>query len=278
MIDLHIHSVFSDGSFTPEELVREGRRRGLTAMALTDHDTVDGVPRFLEAGRRENLRTIAGVEISADFHPGTMHILGYFVRPDDAQLNEHLVWIREGRSARNAEILSRLVEHGIRLKTEEIQEIAGGDVIGRPHIAQAMVARGYVESVREAFDRYLARGRPAYAERRRLSPEDSIALIHSAGGAAVLAHPVTLGLNGWDLRRLVRNLRDSGLDGIEAYYSEHTARDVRRYLRLAKDYDLAVSGGSDFHGEAVPGIEMGTGTGKLNVPDDILEELEERRH
>lgn len=277
MIDLHMHSTFSDGSLTPEELVAEAGRRGLTAVALTDHDTLNGLPRFLEAGRVMRVRAISGVEISADSPSGTMHMLGYFIRSDDATLNERLEWMRGGREARNETILERLKALDLPLTWDEVRARAGEDVVGRPHIAAAMEARGYVKNKTEAFDRYLGRGKPAYVERRRLTPAECIALIRGAGGVAVLAHPFTLELKPRALRDLVAELARDGLGGLEVYYSEHKENMVRAYLKLAEDFGLAATGGSDFHGAVNPAIHMGAGFGKLRVPDDLLAPLEARK-
>jgi predicted metal-dependent phosphoesterase TrpH len=269
-----MHSTFSDGSLTPEELVAKGKEAGLTAMALTDHDSTNGVARFIAAGEKEGMTTIAGVEISAEYQPGTMHMLGYHVDPDHKDLNEHLKWIREGREARNTEILHRLMDLGCHITWEEVSDLAGEDVVGRPHFARALINHGYVKDTTEAFKKYLAKGKPAYVDRRRLSPSDSIMLIQAAGGVPVLAHPFTLHLGKWDLRRELKQLREYGLEGVEAYYSEHKPDMVREYLKLAKDYGLIVTGGTDFHGETTPDIKLGRGFGSLEIPDSLVADLE----
>lgn len=277
MIDLHTHSTFSDGSLTPEELVRAAVRSGLAAVALTDHDNVAGVPRFLAAAAKMPLRAISGVEISADFYPGTMHILGYFVDPHNAPLEEALKWIREGRELRNEQILKKLIELGLKITWDEVKSYAGEDVVGRPHFAQALLARGYVRSKDEAFERYLGKGKAAYADRRRFSPTDCIRLIREAGGVAVLAHPFTLGLPFDEVRLLLRTLKDSGLGGVEVIYTEHTPEMQSAYDAMAKELDLVPTGGSDFHGVIMPDIKLGRGFGNLAVPDVVLEQLESRR-
>lgn len=274
MIDLHTHSIFSDGSLTPEELVDQACAGGLRAVALTDHDTTAGLPRFLKAAEGRPVRAIAGVEISADFSPGTLHMLGYFIRTEDSPLEERLVWIREGREKRNAEILTRLNALGFPIVWEEVSRHAGTDVVGRPHFAQALLDRGIVKTKDEAFDRYLGKGRPAYAQRRRFSLEDSIALIRAAGGVAVLAHPSTLGLDDTELRALIGRLAERGLSGVEAYYSEHSNGLQQAYIRLANEFGLVATGGSDFHGALTPDIQLGRGFGGLCVPDEVVEQLE----
>ena len=276
MIDLHMHSLFSDGTFTPEELVAAGAQAGVSAMALTDHDTTAGVPRFLAAAAAAGLKAFAGVEVSADAGAGTMHVLGYGVKPEHEGLIAHLKWIREGREQRNQEILQKLNHLGLTLSYAEVTVHAGADVVARPHFAQAMMAKGYVGNKREAFDRYLARGKPAYAERRRLDPADTFALIRAAGGIPVLAHPFTLKLKGQLFRSEIIALKEKGLGGLEVYYPEHSPERCRTYRRLADELDLVATGGSDFHGAVSPGVEIGRGFGNLHVPDSVVDALESR--
>lgn len=277
MIDLHMHSTFSDGSLTPEELIQEAVKLELSAIALTDHDTTGGLSRFVKAADGEPIRAITGVEISADFRPGTMHMLGYFIDPEDASFEEKLRWIREGREMRNAEILGKLQALGFDISWEEVKAHAGEDVVGRPHFAQVMLDKGYAATKDDVFDRFLGKGKPAYAERRRLSAEDSVNMIVSAGGVPVVAHPFTLGVSDTELKRLLRQLRDVGLQGVEVYYSEHALQMVEKYRSLAKDLGLVGTGGSDFHGAMAPGIRMGRGFGNLHVPDEVVAALEARR-
>jgi len=273
MIDLHIHSTFSDGSLTPEQLVRQAWELGLTAIALTDHDCIDGIAPFLDACRRYSVRGIAGVEISADVPRGTLHMLGYCIDPADSELGVVLRRIRAGRDERNRAILEKLNALGAKLDWSEVAAFAHEEVVGRPHFAQALVAKGVVESSEAAFERYLGKGKPAYVERYRLSAVDCIAVIKGAGGVPVLAHPFTLELTGTGLRDYVGELRQKGLEGIEVYYSEHTEEQTREYMALARKFDLAMTGGSDFHGEINPAIKMGRGFGSLHVPDELLPSL-----
>lgn len=281
MIDLHTHSTFSDGSLTPEALADRARRLGLRAVALTDHDTCSGVPRFLAACRsvpeHAGLVGIPGVEISVEVPRGTLHLLGYYVDSAHAGLNSALRRIRDGREERNRTILERLRCLGYSLSWEEVRSRAGEEVVGRTHFAQALLARGWVQSLEEAFERLLAKGRPAYVSRYRLAPAEAMRFIHEAGGVPVLAHPFTLELSPSMLRSAVREWKAMGLEGVEAYYSEHTAEQTAQYLALATELDLVVTGGSDFHGSVNPAIEMGRGFGSLRVPDRLLETLEKRR-
>ncbi|MBN2301715.1 MAG: PHP domain-containing protein [Lentisphaerae bacterium] len=273
MIDLHTHSTFSDGSFTPEELVDMAKKTGLTAMALTDHDCTDGLPRFLAACNSAGIQGVRGVEISAEVEKGTMHILGYAFEPDDANLEGMLKRIRNGREDRNRKIILKLNELGCNISWEEVAGYAGEDVVGRPHFAQALVANGFVESKQSAFDRFLAKGRPAYVDRFRQKPSESIAAIVDAGGIAVLAHPFTLELGLRQLRTLIAEMTEDGLGGIEVYYAEHSPEQIKQYHDLAEEFGLVATGGSDFHGEANPAIRLGCGFGSLHVPDTVLKDL-----
>jgi hypothetical protein len=276
MIDLHMHSTFSDGSLTPEALVDEAQAAGLSAIALTDHDSTSGVERFVAACARKGLRGIGGVEMSVDVKKGTLHMLGYFVDPSEERLQAVLARIREGRDDRNHEILEKLCSLGMKLAWDEVAAYAGEDVVSRPHFARAMVEKKYVSSTEEAFDRFLGKGKPAYVDRMRLSPVDSVAAIRGAGGVAVLAHPFTLELKDKALETYVGELKVAGLAGIEVYYSEHTPAQQRAYLDLCRRMGLAPAGGSDFHGLINPAIRIGRGFGNLSVPDEILGDLEAR--
>lgn len=276
MIDLHAHSTFSDGSSSPEELVDQAVKIGLTAMALTDHDGTMGVDRFLAACQQRGLRGVPGMELSVDFPGGTMHMLGYFIRHHDPVIESELARLRKGREDRNQLILARLNQIGFPLSWEEVRKWAGEDVVGRPHFAKAMIEKGYVRRKDDAFDRYLGKGKPAYVERVRLTVEQSIALIRNAGGVPVLAHPFTLNLGRRRLRTLLGELAATGLQGIEAYHSEHSHDQQRFCLSLARDLGLEVTGGSDYHGMLNPYVHLGVGFGNLNVPDDLVERLHAR--
>ena len=276
MIDLHMHSSFSDGSFTPEELVNTAVELKITAVSLTDHDTMAGVPRFLEAGARHNLQVITGVEISTDYKGRGMHVLGYGMDIANRELQESLDWIRSVREARNMEILEKLNRLGFTMTWEEVVSRSGEDVVGRPHFAQTLIDKGYVKDKYEAFDKLLGHGKPGYADRRRLDPEAGIRIIRKAGGVAVLAHPFTLNLSNTGLRALLQELHQVGLGGIEAYYAEHKPDMQEMYLKMASEYDLLVTGGTDFHGALTPMLRIGYGFGSLNVPDSLLAPLLEK--
>lgn len=247
--DLHTHSTASDGLHAPAEVVRKAAEAGLGAMALTDHDTVAGVPEALAAGADCGVVVVPGVEISTTANGLDVHVLGYGMDLGDAGLAKMLRTVREGRGNRNLLILERLSAMGMPLSLGEVEAVAGrsarGDrTIGRPHIAQALVDKGWASSVKDAFDRLLGQGKPAYASVPRISPLEAVRCIQLAGGVAVVAHP---GLYGDD--DLTRSLLEGGADGLEAYHSDHDETEERKYAKMAAAAGKFVTGGSDFHGE-----------------------------
>ena len=272
-IDLHLHTRYSDGSLTPAEVVDLAHQAGVTALAITDHDIVDGIPHALDAATPLGIEVIPGVELSSRFHEQELHVLGYFFDWRDSTFGDHLARQRRSRHARNPQTIERLNALGLELSEEEVKAKAGSDSIGRPHIAQVLVDKGYVQDTREAFDRYLKEGAPAYAPRRLSDTRDVIAWIRNAGGVPVLAHPTWTRCQGEPLYRLCACLKEAGLLGLEVFYSSHNRRQTSRFLELAKRLDLLVTGGSDFHGAANPGIHVGRGKGNLKVPDTLLDPL-----
>ncbi len=277
MIDLHCHSTFSDGLKTPEELVEIAVGKGLTALALTDHDTMAGCESFLAAGAGKPIELIPGAELSLECATGTLHMLGYWMDPTNAPLNEAMDWVRNARDARNRAIVRKLQELGYAITWEDVlAKVKEDGVMGRPHIAQALIEKGGAKDWNDAFDRLLGDGKPAYVDRARLTSEKAIALVRAAGGVAVLAHPVTLNLKAEELDAFIGSLAAQGLSGMECYYSEHSAEQSAEYLAIAKKYDLVPTGGSDFHGKPGCRLELGTGFGGLNVPDETVGLLKAR--
>jgi hypothetical protein len=271
MIDLHSHTTASDGSLSPTQLVARAAKQGVKALAITDHDTLDGLTEGFAAGKEYKVEIVPGLEISAEFSPGTMHILGYYIDLDSVYLNEQLAMLREVRNQRNPRIIAKLQALGFDITLSEVENLAGGQVVGRPHFARVMLEKSYVTTPQEAFDRYLAKGAPAYVEKARLDPQAAIEAITQAGGVAVLAHPYQLRAESFDqLDSIIAKLKEAGLDGMEVIYSRHTAAQVIEYQQLAKKYDLLITGGSDFHGVTKPDIEVGIGLGNLAVPEALL--------
>ena len=247
-IDLHTHSSYSDGSFSPKQLVRLASKVGLRAIALTDHDTVAGVAEALAAGEELGVEVVPGVEVSAQYPPGTMHILGYYFHLSHPELHKALKELQQARAERNPKIIERLQSLGLEITAAEVLNMSGGQV-GRPHIAKALVKRGYVSNIDEAFSRYLKKGGIAYVEKFRFPPREAIAMIRRAGGLAILAHPFTLGIeNPQELTALVSELQEMGLEGIEVFYPDHTEEMTVFYQNVAKGLGLVSTGGSDFHG------------------------------
>lgn len=276
VIDLHTHTIHSDGSATPSELVAAAAANGGIAIAMTDHDTVGGLAEGREAAAKLGLEFVNGVEISAEFSPGTMHILGYYIDDKDAELLRALEQLRQSREQRNPRIAERLRELGYDISYEEVARLAGNDVVGRPHFARIMVQKGFASGIQDAFDRFLGKGAAAYVEKKRPSPTESIELIHKAGGAAVLAHPYQLKLSPEDVERQVMELSELGLDGIEAIYSRHSAEQREQYSLLAARHGLLITGGSDYHGTYKPDIDVVRGLGDLQVPYGLLDEMRAR--
>lgn len=273
-LDLHAHTTASDGDHTPTELVRHAADIGLTAIAVTDHDTTDGIAEAREAGQRSGVEVVPGIELSAEFSKGQCHILGYLFDPTNTALQTRLEEVRRNRATRNDKIIARLQELGFDITLQEVAAIAGGDIIARPHFARALLNRGVVTSIQEAFDLYLAQGAKAYMERDRLTPEECIALLHGAGGLAILAHPNNLKRDEAETITEITRLQALGLDGIEARYNLHTPEDNARYLALAERLGLLTSGGSDFHGPSVkPKVYLGHVEGDSPAPLSLLDTL-----
>lgn len=255
--DLHAHSAASDGQYTPAQLVQKAKERGLDALALTDHDTMDGLEEAIRAGKQRGVRVIPGVELSAKEYP-TFHILGYGFDLQASPLAELCRRMKVRRDERTERLLVFLREKGTDLSASEVTELAGGEIIGRPHFAQAMVRRGYVANYREAFDRYLdTEEYHEKVERDKPSALECIRAIKDSGGKVSLAHPYQIGLPDDELETLVKQLKDWGLDAIECYYPKYTQSQQKLYLSLTEKYHLHQTGGSDFHGERVkPDIEL----------------------
>lgn len=272
LIDLHTHSTASDGSMSPRELVRYAKEKGLCAIAITDHDTVEGLPDALDEAEKIGLEVIPGLEIGVDFIP-EMHILGYFFNESYSNIREILIRLRKNRDERNPKIIDKLNKMGFSITMREVEDEADGLVVGRPHIAKVLMQKGYIDSVPEAFDKYLGSGKPAYFKKDRLTPEQGINEIIKSGGVPVLAHPVYLGLNMSQLDKLLDTLISYGLKGIEAHYVGNTQDDTGNLLRLAIKHNLLVTGGSDFHGSFKSDTEIGTGHGNLRIPYELLEKL-----
>ncbi|WP_428561859.1 MAG: PHP domain-containing protein [Solidesulfovibrio sp. DCME] len=276
LIDLHTHTTASDGSLSPADLVALAARKGLAAVAITDHDTLAGLPEARAAGEAHGLDVVAGVELSVADGDRGVHLLGLFLPDREGPLADALAYLRERRHNRNRLILDKLRELGVPVEYKAVTALAKG-AVGRPHIAQALLDMGVVTSFKEAFGRYLGAHGRAYVPKDKLPLARAVELIHAEGGLASLAHPYMLGLAGPALAEAVGRYRDAGLDAIEALYTEHSQAQTLEYLALSRRFGLAVSGGSDFHGAAKPDVDIGRGRGNLRVDISVLDVLRARR-
>lgn len=267
--DLHIHSTASDGRLSPAAVVKEAARRGLKYIALTDHDTVDGIAEATAAARDfPSLKLIPGAEISTDLPGGEAHVLGYFIDYKSRQLLEKLEKFRNSRLNRARGMVDRLDKLGVHLDWQRIEQIAGSSVMGRPHIAQAMLEKGYIESFKQAFTDYIGHDGPAYVERDKLTPAEAVELIIKARGVAVLAHPFTVG----QPEAMIAELKAVGLGGLETYYNGYSDEEIDRLAAMAQKYQLITTGGSDYHG-----IDSGeTAIGDIDLPLESVEKLIEK--
>lgn len=275
MIDLHIHTTFSDGTCSPEEVVRIAKEKGLFAIAVTDHDTTDGVKIALKKGQEMGIEVISGVEISADFEI-EMHILGLFIDVDNVFLQDKLKILEVFRKERNPKIIKKLRKMGYDISMEDVERVASGEVIGRPHIARVLVQKGYFDSTKAVFEKLLGFGKPAYVKKEKLKPYEAIRAIKEANGIAILAHPHKYLYLDEGPENVFEELKEYGLDGLEVYHSDHTDKETRELLEIAKKLDLVISGGSDFHGANKPDIEIGIGRGNLNIGIDVLQMLKRK--
>lgn len=276
-VDLHVHSNKSDGSISPSDLISEARKKGLTAFALTDHDTVEGIEEAIKAAENEDVRVIPGIELSTEYEGKDIHIVGLFIDKEQPAFRKKIQEFVDSRILRNQKMCQKLTEAGCPLTYEELVGEFPDSVITRAHYAQILLKKGYTKSLKEAFERYIGDRGPCFVPREKITPEDGIKLILSAKGIPVLAHPLLYKMGEERLQKLIDRLKNAGLQALEAIYSTYTPSEEKQMCELAKRNGLLISGGSDFHGNAKPGLEIGTGYGKLYVPEEILSNLEKRR-
>ncbi len=274
LIDLHMHSTASDGTYKPSQLVELAKEKGLSAIALTDHDTAAGVEEFLKKAKKLNMEAVAGIEISSLFegYP-EIHVLGYFIEPENKEVMEKLAFLQDARKVRNIKLISRLKELGFELTWEELEKEANGKLIGRPHIAALMVKKGFVKDTNEAFSKYIGNDGIAFVPKEKLTTPEAVSFLFENGIVPVLAHPTKIGMNTNDLIDFILLLKKSGLQGIEVIHSEISGKESRKLLELAYRFNLVPTGGSDFHGENKPFVKMGM----PEVPYEFFEKLKERK-
>ena len=271
-IDLHTHSIKSDGSMTPAEVIRHAKEKGLKAVALSDHDSIEGVQEAMDEGKRIGIEVIPAIELSAQSETET-HVLGYFIDIYNKDLLDKLEEVKRVRYQRNLTTAENLQKLGFDVTMEEALEIAPSGIVGRAHFARIMADKGYVKSVKEAFNLYLSQGKAGYCSTQALTDEESVELIHKAGGKAFVAHLHLTKKPDDELKQFLIRLKKVGLDGVEGYYTEYTPEMQEKYQNLAKELDLAICGGTDFHAAMKPHIEIGVGLGDMRIPYSVLENM-----
>lgn len=276
MIDLHCHSTYSDGTFKPKMLLEYAEKRGVEALALTDHDTVDGLPDFFS--HETTVERVAGTELSIDYDKGTFHLVGLFLDYKEPKLNETLDFLKSARRARNEKIVKSVSKlFGREITLDDISDGNEGE-LGRPHIAKFLIKHKKVNTMQEAFDKYLAKGMPMYVDKARLSFEDAVKIIHGAGGIAVLAHPVSLKLSDEEMFVFLKEYKEKGLDAVEVFCSDIPLEKQPFFKEMAEKIGLGISAGSDFHGDNKLKISLGTGPETLNTPYEYYEKLKKLAH
>lgn len=273
MIDLHVHSTASDGTFTPTELVKEALKKKLTAFALTDHDTVIGIMEAKDAAEGKNITIIPGVELSTDYNGQEIHILGLFIEEQNKEFLSRLEQFNEDRGNRNKKMITLLQENGVSISLEALQNSFPNAVLTRAHFARYLLVNDYVSSIQNAFEVYLGEECPCYVPRNKVTPQDAITVIRKANGIPVLAHPLLYHMEESTLKDFLLTCKKEGLVGIEAIYSLHSKEEELMLIHLANEIGLLITGGSDFHGLNKPSIELGSGKGNLEIPDRLLSQF-----
>lgn len=274
LIDLHVHSTFSDGTMTPTELVRYAKKKGLKAIAITDHDTVNGIEEALIEGQKLGVEIVPGVEITCDYGR-EVHVLGLELDYKSDHLKKKLAILCRDREVRNLKVINRLNELGYDITLEEVKKAAYDEMILRPHIAAVMVTKGYASSIREAFNKFLGEGKPAYFKKGSFEASKAIELIKKAKGIPIIAHPGLLKAAPQETEMIIVELKTLGLEGIEVFHSDHDEQTTKMLLGIAKKHNLLISGGSDFHGTQKVGIDLGEGRNNLRVEYKLLERIKE---
>lgn len=277
IVDLHVHSNASDGTLTPTELVAEAKCAGLSAFALTDHDTTDGIAEAASAAAAAGIELIPGVELSTEYEGKEIHVVGLYIDITNAALQKRMADFRDSRDNRNVYMLQKLRAEGFDITQEALEAMFPDAVITRAHIARYLLDKGYIPDIKTAFSEYIGDGCRCYVDRPKVTPMDAVDYILEAGGTPILAHPVMYHMDRPQLKKMIAEMKAHGLVGMEAIYSENTPADEQDHKALAKEEGLIISGGSDFHGSNKPDIKLGKGHGKLYVPYSVLEKIKEAR-
>lgn len=273
MIDLHVHSTASDGTNTPEELVTLAKEAGLSAFALTDHDTIDGLAAARAAAKAAGIEFVPGIELSTDYEGSEVHVLGYYFDEKDPAFLKKLGEFVDSRDGRNEKMIRLLQKEGFDITMDALYAENPDSVITRAHVGRYLVDHGMVKDIPTVFEKYLGDNCRCYVPREKIDPFEAVALIRLGGGVAFFAHPVLCHMNQDRLKDFISKLKDCGLTGIEAIYSANSPGDERNLKQIAKEYDLLISGGSDYHGSNKPHLRLGVGRGSLYVPDEILTDI-----
>ena len=276
-IDLHVHSTRSDGTYSPSDLVDYALQKGLSAFALTDHDTIDGIEEAMNAASGKPLEVVAGIEFSTEYQGSDIHILALDIPYQDVSFQNRLVDFQDSRTLRNIKMCSLLQKAGLDITYDDLLQTFPNSVITRAHYAKYMLSKGYIKSLNEAFERYIGDHCPYFVPREKITPDQAVSFILESGGIPILAHPTLYHFGQAQLEKLVKSLRESGLMGIEGIYSTYSMGEEGQMKHLAKKFNLSISGGSDFHGDNKPGLDLGTGYGRLWVPETVLTDLRSRR-
>ena len=276
-IDLHIHTTASDGTDTPTQVVEKALRLGLSAIAITDHDSVSGTVEGMIAGARTGVQVVPGIEVSSNYRENNVHILGYFVDVQSAEMRPVLDWVTNEREKRNTKMVAMLAADGFDISMEELNAAYPASVLGRPHIAEMLMKKGYVSSVKEGFSLYLNRGKKYYLPKQRISMQKAVETIRAAGGVAVLAHPLEYFYPDNEVLEMMEYGKSLGIQAVEVFYSEHSLPETEKVFKMVQSLGMGMTGGSDYHGPRKAHIEMGRGTGLLNIPYSILEDLRSLR-
>lgn len=277
MIDLHTHTTFSDGTYTPEEIIKLCYERNLKAIAITDHDITEGIKYARDIAKELNIELIEGIEFSADYKGIEIHVLGYFLDIENKELLNLLEDLKISRDDRNKELIKKLNDIGLDISFDYVKSLSNGGLITKAHFAKAIVKKGYAKTNNEAFSLYLGKGKPAYVPRVLISYKEAIDYILNAGGIPVLAHPMIYKLSDKDIEIAIKDLKEAGLKGIECYYPSNTLSQTNLLVSLSKKYDLKVTGGSDFHGENRPNVILGNIFLEKTINYEILEDLKSIR-
>lgn len=277
IVDLHTHTTESDGSFTPEELMAEASRTGLSAIAITDHDSISGIKKAAPFAEQYQIELIPGVELSTDYNGKEVHVVGLYIDIENELFLKKIKEFRDNRDNRNAIMVENLQKEGFAITMEALKAENPDCVITRANIARFLYEHGMIPSIQTAFEKYIGDHCKCYVNRFKITPMDGVRLIKEAGGTAILAHPLLYHMSDAVLQKLIDEMKDAGLDGIEAIYSTYTPAEERQMKELAKKNQLLISGGSDFHGTTKPNLNLAVGYGKLYIPYSVLEKIKEYR-